>query len=183
MMFLPNFRVIREGLREEGLRLVVMVVGSVAAGAVINAVRTDSAPWRYEPKAQRMSRELVRIGVEEGEIRDVMTGTIELGEFAGLVRERSVLVIDARPPLFFRMGHVPGAVNLPREGFASFLGRSGLLGEGKSRSVVVYCQSETCEDSRMVAESLRRVGFGSVRVFGGGWRRWLESGEPVETAS
>ncbi len=172
-----------EGLREDGLRLAVMVVGSVAIGAIINAVRTDSVPWRYEPKAQRMSRELARIGVEEGGTGEVATGTIELGEFAGMVRERSVLVIDARAPLFYRMGHVPGAINLPREGFASYLERSGLLGEGKSGVVVVYCQSETCEDSRMVAESLRRVGFGSVRVFGEGWRRWVESGEPVEKSS
>jgi rhodanese-related sulfurtransferase len=93
------------------------------------------------------------------------------------------MVIDARAPLFYRMGHVPGAVNLPREGFASFLERSGLLGKHKLRAVVVYCQSETCEDSRMVAESLRRVGFASVRVFSEGWRRWVESGEPVEKAS
>lgn len=173
----------QEGLREDGLRLAVMVAGSFAIGAIINAVRTDAVPWRYEPKGQRMAGELARIGVEEGGTREVAMGTIELGEFAGMVRERSVLVIDARAPLFYRMGHVPGAVNLPREGFASFLERSGLLGEGKSRVVVVYCQSETCEDSRMVAESLRRVGFASVRVFSEGWRRWVESGEPVEKAS
>ena len=160
-----------------------MVAGSLAIGAIINAVRTDAVPWRYEPKGQRMAGELARIGVEEGGTREVAMGTIELGEFAGMVRERSVLVIDARAPLFYRMGHVPGAVNLPREGFASFLERSGLLGEGKSRVVVVYCQSETCEDSRMVAESLRRVGFASVRVFSEGWRRWVESGAPVEKAS
>ena len=173
----------QEGLREDGLRLAVMVAGSLAIGAIINAVRTDAVPWRYEPKGQRMAGELARIGVEEGGTREVAMGTIELGEFAGMVRERSVLVIDARAPLFYRMGHVPGAVNLPREGFASCLERSGLLGEGKSRVVVVYCQSETCEDSRMVAESLRRVGFASVRVFSEGWRRWVESGEPVEKAS
>jgi rhodanese-related sulfurtransferase len=172
-----------EGLREDGLRLVVMVVGSLAIGAIVNAVRADAVPWRYEPKGQRMSRELARIGVEEGGTREAATGTIELGEFAGMVRERSVMVIDARAPLFYRIGHVPGAVNLPREGFASFLERSGLLGKDKLRAVVVYCQSETCEDSRMVAESLRRVGFASVRVFSEGWRRWVESGEPVEKAS
>jgi 3-mercaptopyruvate sulfurtransferase SseA len=173
----------REGLRDEGLRVAVMVAGSLAIGAIINAVRTDAVPWRYEPKGQRMAGELARMGVEEGETREVAAGEIELGEFAGMVRERSVLVIDARAPLFFRMGHVPGAVNLPREGFASFLERSGLLRDGKSRAVVVYCQIETCEDSRMVADSLRRVGFASVRVFGGGWRRWIESGEPVEKSS
>ncbi len=169
-----------EGLRDDGLRVAVMVAGSLAIGAIINAVRTDAVPWRYEPKGQRMAGELARMGSEEGETREVAAGAIELGELAGMVRERSVLVIDARAPLFFRMGHVPGAVNLPREGFASFLERSGLLGEGKTRAVVVYCQSETCEDSRMVAESLRRLGFASVRVFGGGWRLWLESGEPIE---
>jgi hypothetical protein len=58
-----------EGLREDGLRLVVMVVGSLAIGAIVNAVRADAVPWRYEPKGQRMSRELARIGVEEGGTR------------------------------------------------------------------------------------------------------------------
>ncbi len=163
--------------------MAVMVAGSLVLGAVVNGVRSDSVPWEYEPKAQRMSRELARVGIKEGETREVAAGAIELGEFAGMVREKSVLVIDARAPLFYRMGHVAGAINLPREGFASFLERSGLLGKDKSRAVVVYCQSETCEDSRMVAESLRRVGFTSVRVFREGWRRWLESGEPVEKPS
>ena len=99
-----------------------------------------------------------------------------------LIGRPNVCVIDARPSLFYRRGHIPGAVNLSRVRFAADWGVSAAIMRADGIDTwVVYCSDRHCDDSHEVAELLRAQGLGRVLVFTGGWEEWLGLGGTVET--
>ena len=104
---------------------------------------------------------------------------IELPEFRRLAEGGNAVVIDARPEAFYRLGHVPGAMSLPREAFEREYARREALRD-KSRVVAVYCSGADCEDSERVASALSVLGHRKVFVFKGGWEAWTGAGLPTE---
>ena len=86
--------------------------------------------------------------------------------------------MDAREPAFFEEGHIPRAINLPRDSIL----RAKFLGElsDKARPVIVYCSDEDCDDGKIVAKGLLALGHSKVSVFAGGWDEWAASGSPME---
>lgn len=90
-------------------------------------------------------------------------------------------VIDARPPLFFQMGHLPGAINLPKKSLQSAYVQSSELARDKQRMVIVYCESANCQDSTLVASDLKSLGHMNVSIYSGGWQEWQAAGQQVET--
>ena len=90
----------------------------------------------------------------------------------------SILLIDTRSPIFYKLGHIEGAYSLPLKSFEKSFesSRSTLdsaVNEGKQ--IVIYCQSEKCSDSYKMAQSLSKSGY-NVSVFKGGWELWKMSG-------
>lgn len=90
-------------------------------------------------------------------------------------------MIDARPSLFYQMGHLPGALNLPKESFQAAYVQSPDLALDKQRLLIVYCESANCTDSTMVANDLQAVGHVNVAVYSAGWQEWQASGQRIET--
>jgi rhodanese-related sulfurtransferase len=88
-------------------------------------------------------------------------------------------VAEILGPQYFASGHVPGAINLPLEGFAENALRAL---PNKSADIVVYCASATCQNSDIAARKLLALGYGSVRVFRGGKAAWKDAGLPLVTA-
>ena len=83
------------------------------------------------------------------------------------------VILDARQEKIYRLGHVPGALNLSREGFsADYAKQKALLESDKNQVIVVYCAGLDCEDSLMVAGALVKFGFRRVLIFKGGWSEW-----------
>jgi rhodanese-related sulfurtransferase len=56
------------------------------------------------------------------------------------------------------------------------------LQEWRDRPLVVYCSSDECQDSRMVADALRRLGYAHVRLYRAGWYDWAGANLPQEKA-
>lgn len=83
------------------------------------------------------------------------------------------LVAEILPPPYFARGHLPGAVNLPLEGFAENAARS--LPQ-KAAEIVVYCASPSCQNSELAARKLLELGYGNVRLYRGGKAAWQEAG-------
>lgn len=82
--------------------------------------------------------------------------------------------LDVREPNEWNLGHVPGALHIPR----------GQL-EGKvenaidrGRKIVVYCAGGS--RSALAADTLRQLGYDSVSSLRGGFRAWAESGGDIE---
>jgi rhodanese-related sulfurtransferase len=82
-----------------------------------------------------------------------------------------ILILDARPGLFHKYGHIPGALSLPAQ--TKELGTEAgkiLSGVPKSRTVVIYCADKQCENAEAVAEQVWHNGYGNIHIFSeAGW--------------
>jgi rhodanese-related sulfurtransferase len=88
------------------------------------------------------------------------------------------LVAEILGPQNFASGHLPGALNLPLEGFAE---RAQQALPSKTQEIVVYCASSTCQNSDIAARKLQSLGYQNVRVFRGGKAAWRDAGHPLAT--
>lgn len=91
--------------------------------------------------------------------------------------DRGALFLDARPVEFYEMGHVPGSLPLPEDGFEAAFARI----EPRLRStfdIVVYCSGYGCEASHNVARELRKRGVAAA-ILNEGWPAWTDAGYPV----
>lgn len=110
---------------------------------------------------------------------EVAEGDMGLEEFRALVEGGEAVVVDARPEVFHRLGHVPGALSLPVKDFqASYAKRRSRLEADKGALVVIYCSSDACEDSTIVRKALERQGHTRLVIFKGGWNAWTNAGLP-----
>lgn len=151
----------RDGLTTAGLLL-----ASLAAGLASNGLRSHPLPLVYR-NAQAQ----------------VESADLDILQFEAIVAGGQAAILDARPEPFFRLGHVPGALSLPREEFDDAYGRlQGRLEAFRDGLVVVYCSDAACNDSRRVQTHLLSLGFARVAVFPGGWDRWTGAGLPAEGA-
>ena len=165
----------------------VVGVGSLLIGLSINRFRERPLPLVYENKEVRVMKAVERIaheppaaGVQAG---STLPELLSLEEFRGFVADRKGTVLDARPNIFYRIGHVPGALNLPREDFETAYAANKALLEGqKTAPIAIYCSSEECEDATLVRKALVQLGFTKVSIFEEGWRGWTEAGLEEESA-
>ena len=110
----------------------------------------------------------------------VKVSSIGFERFFTLHTEGKLLVIDSRPAYYYQLGHIPGALNLPKdsgpEDLAALRGPiRQALAEGKT--VAVYCSGILCADARTVARRIATLGH-PVSTFSGGWDAWQEAGLP-----
>jgi rhodanese-related sulfurtransferase len=108
--------------------------------------------------------------------------SVSFEEFFALQQSGKALIFDARPAFFYNLGHIPGAINLPKNHCDETIAAreseiKAALADGKS--LVVYCTSMTCPDARTVAIHISGFGY-PVKTFSGGWDRWKQAGMPVE---
>lgn len=98
-------------------------------------------------------------------------------EADALQRKELAIFVDAREPVDYDKGHIPGAVCLPVDQFRA--GKQKLMAP-KGSLVVVYCSGGECESSHDLARLLGKSGFKKVRVYNGGYDEWEALGQPVE---
>jgi rhodanese-related sulfurtransferase len=95
--------------------------------------------------------------------------------------DRGALFLDARPPDFHKMSHIPGALSLPEEGFeAAFAALEPRL--RTHFNLVVYCSGYGCEASHIVAKKLREKGIHAA-ILNEGWPAWTDAGYPTRAGA
>jgi rhodanese-related sulfurtransferase len=89
------------------------------------------------------------------------------------------VVIDARTPVAFAAGHVPGAINLPHRTITAETAQFP-----KDAVLVTYCDGIGCNASTKAAVKLSRLGY-RVKEMIGRLDWWRRDGLPVhgETAA
>ena len=95
----------------------MLAIASLAAGLVMNRFSLAPLPIVYQTPEQRFDAELTTLVVAPP-FKIAPAATVGLDEFRSAVERKSALILDARPSVFFEQGHVPGALNLPRDDFA-----------------------------------------------------------------
>src|SRR5436305_8164456 len=103
-----------------------------------------------------------------------------------ITRDEIVALLDAGEPVqfvetlraeHFAQGHLPGAVHIHFEEVEELA--SGLLPD-KDALIVTYCSNTACQNSRIAAEKLAKLGYTDVRRYEEGKQDWTEAGLPVE---
>src|SRR5687767_10126451 len=102
------------------------------------------------------------------------TGPVELAQ--NLNNGNDVVVIDVREADDYKKGHIPGAINLPREKWSS--------GEGlrKESLNVLCCYSHVCHLAAAAAVEFASRGY-PVMEMDGGFEVWKENDLEIESGS
>ncbi len=100
---------------------------------------------------------------------------VSVSEAKVLLDKGGYIFLDCREPKEFKMGHVPGAMNIPR-GLIEFKVAKKIT--DKNAKIVMYCKKggrgclATC--------TLCKMGYKNTKNMGGGWMAWEKAGYPVE---
>lgn len=93
-------------------------------------------------------------------------------------KELGAMIVDARSPELFALGHIDGAISLPMVDIDSTL-PDFLSRVGKDQTLITYCSGFGCPDSFDLGVRLIEAGYRDVRVFEGGFPEWRDAGLPV----
>jgi len=116
----------------DGAWFAVAAMAALAIGTAGDRfLRHPALGWHYRPAAERV--------LDSSTAAGAAISLISLDEMQAALKKPGVMVLDARPGLFFEMGHLPGAQSLPREDFEASFGplEPGLRIE--DLSVMIYC--------------------------------------------
>lgn len=160
------------------------VCGLLAAcamgGIILNQLRANPLPLVYTPPQARLEQTVENLGAGPT-LTAPSKGNLNLEEMRSISVNRAAVILDARPEIFYRIGHIPSALSLPRDDFESrYQVLAPILQPRRNEVLVVYCSGENCEDSRMVGDALERLGYTRVRLFRGGWSEWDGENLPEE---
>jgi putative oxidoreductase len=142
----------------------------LALALALPLVVTGGGAWSLDGILARRYR------TEKKEKRAMKTITREALE--AKIGAGTITAVEALPAEYYRKAHLPGALHLPHDAVDALA--PALLAD-KGAPIAVYCASATCENSRIAAESLERLGYTDVSLYVGGKKDWTEAGLPVES--
>jgi 3-mercaptopyruvate sulfurtransferase SseA len=158
----------------------MLLTGCLMAGVILNEMRTKPLPLVYSSQEARLEQTVEKLG--EGPSPSIQSeGDVSLEEMQKISAGRAALILDARPEIFYRIGHIPSALSLPRDDFENgYRVLASVLQQHREQVLVVYCSGNECQDSQMVGNALQRLGYPHVRIFRGGWSDWESQNLPEE---
>jgi rhodanese-related sulfurtransferase len=103
------------------------------------------------------------------------TGPVELGKWIK-TGEDNLVVVDVREAQDFAKGHIPGAINIPKEQW------DRAQGLAKDKTNVVYCYSQQCHLAANACVQFAARGY-SVMELEGGFEVWKDHQLDIEEES
>ncbi len=162
----------------------IVSTGALCVGFLSNQFRDDPLGLIYQSKGERIMSVVTR-QKRENPVLPIVDS--EFSEYIGIdqvkkyVEDRDCLILDARPEVFHRIGHIPGALSLPREDFeTAYSGLKATLEKDRHQKIVLYCSSTSCQDSDLVRMALVSLGYDHVAILKGGWAAWKAEGGKSE---
>jgi rhodanese-related sulfurtransferase len=101
--------------------------------------------------------------------------TISIADLRRQLATGDVVLIDVRPELEYRAGHILGALSVPAEKLVTFLRMLP-----RDKEIVAYCRGPFCFFSHEAVQRLKKKGFNARRL-NCGLPDWRFAGLPVET--
>ena len=98
---------------------------------------------------------------------------------ARIAANPALVLLEALPAKYYDDGHLPGAKLFPHDQVRQL---APAVVPYKSTEIVVYCASNTCQNSHIAARVLEQIGYPNVAVYGGGKQDWVEAGLSLETS-
>ena len=107
-----------------------------------------------------------------------MTRNITRNELVDLIAAAEpVQFVETLRAEHFAQGHLPGAVHIH---FEEVQERAPELLPDKDALIVTYCSNTACQNSRIAAEKLAKLGYTNVRRYEEGKQDWDEAGLELE---
>jgi rhodanese-related sulfurtransferase len=107
-----------------------------------------------------------------------MTRNITRNELVDLIAAgEPVQFVETLRAEHFAQGHLPGAVHIH---FDEVQERAPELLPDKDALIVTYCSNTACQNSRIAAEKLAKLGYTNVRRYEEGKQDWGEAGLELE---
>ena len=106
---------------------------------------------------------------------DFTTGPVELERW--VKQGQPVNIVDVRAADDYAEGHIPGAINLPKDQWDDVKVLKGRLRKDKIN--VLYCYSHVCHLAATAAVEFAGKGY-PVMELEGGWRWWKNDGFDIE---
>jgi rhodanese-related sulfurtransferase len=99
------------------------------------------------------------------------TGPVELERM--MQQGEAINIVDVRAAEDYTEGHIPGAINLPKDQWGT------VKGLRKDKVNVVYCYSQVCHLAATAALEFASKGY-PVMELEGGWRTWKDGEFDIE---
>jgi len=149
------------------LQAVGIIFLSGTIGLAVNGLRRDGIPW-VENWQEKVLNEQLTGGLP----------AVTLKEAREAYEGGYAVFVDARDSDFFKMGHIPGAVNLPVKDFDGVFPtlKEHLLAAPR---IITYCDGANCETSVELTEKLLFAGLDYVEIFTSGIQQWKAAGLPL----
>lgn len=178
--------ILGQNFRQQMLDVFAVFTVGVGIGLVVNQLRDNPLPLIYESKTLRLEKAVSNLSDSSSASQPVnhviLPPTITVEALQQFLEEKRGLLLDARPEIFHRLGHIPGAVSFPREDFENaYKALQVDLEKDRNQPLVIYCSNASCEDASLAKKALLALRYTNVSVFTGGWSEWQEKELATET--
>ncbi len=96
-----------------------------------------------------------------------------------LLQEGKAVFLDAREAALYKMGHLPGALHMPKEMVDQNLVRLKEKERG-NKILITYCDGQGCKKAEELLRTLQGRGITALGLFADGWQGWMEKGLPID---
>lgn len=151
-------------LKKIAAQAAALVIFSASVAFVTNAVRDDRLPlvMPFPPSFQCPSSE-----------RPGDPASVE--QALALFGKPGTVFVDARRTEAFQQGHIEGARHIPYS-FVQPLSQETLDSLKGYASIIVYCNREDSEASKLMAGEIAQTGINSVVYLEKGFKAWVKKG-------
>jgi len=141
-------------------RFSIAVIGAVAISLLVAFPVSMAADMTASDLVQEAKKDICEVSVSEAK---------DLFDKGGNV------FLDCRTSKEYKMGHVPGAINIPR-GLLEFKIDKQI--PDKASAIIMYCK--TGGRGCLATCTLCKMGYQNVKNMDGGWMAWEKAGYPIE---
>jgi len=161
------------------ISVISILVGGLVTSSCTNRLPEESHENSSDVVSQTTKQPVLKIDESQQKLATASpVGEVPIERVFELQQTDGILLIDTRSPIFYKLGHIDGAYSLPLKSFEKrFDASKSTLDSAKreGKEIVIYCQSEKCPDSYIMAQALSKAGY-KVSIFKGGWELWKMSG-------
>lgn len=148
--------------------------------ALSSCAQVQPAPEVVKVISEKPEKKPVKIPV--GTVEKGKSSGMGMDDFFSLQQTGGALIYDVRVPYYYKIDHIPGAVNWPYNQYEEQVQSRDLeiqkaLAEGKK--VVFYCFNLGCPEGRNVVKKVSRRGY-NISVLTMGIDSWRGAGLPME---
>lgn len=96
-----------------------------------------------------------------------------------LLQNGKAVFLDAREAALYKMGHLPGALHVPKEKAEQYLPQLRGLERG-GKVLIAYCDGQGCTKAEELMKILQGKGIKAPGLFSDGWQGWMDKGLPID---